>query len=348
MLAVDVFSGPGGLTLGLKRAGIQPIVAVEFVKDASETNRLHSPEIEHINQDIRDVSFKRFKTVADIVYGGPPCQPFSLGGLRKGKEDSRDMIPEFVRTLSEVNPGYFIMENVPGLTMKKAHPYFIRILMDLAELGYFVSWEVLNSADYGIPQKRKRLFVIGSKNRYLTFPIKTHGSEENPHVACGDIILEGIGEPANSPVKYARNPDLRKSPYAGHLYNGGGRPIDPEAPCHTILASSGGHKTHWVDTLGIAVEYHNHLMKGGQPREGVVGGARRLSVEECALIQTFPKDMKFVGSRSSQYTQIGDAVPPRFAEILGTHLMAQIKDDNVIGEKGNIVSKTKQLEIRYA
>jgi DNA (cytosine-5)-methyltransferase 1 len=132
-----------------------------------------------------------------------------------------------------------------------------------------------------------------------------------------------LGEPPSCPVVYAKYPDLRPSPYAGHLYNGGGRPINLSKPSHTILASAGGYKTHWVDTQDVAVEYHEHLMGGGKPRPGTVPGARRLTVEESALLQTFPRDLVFAGSRSAQYTQVGDAVPPLLAEALGRAVVEQ-------------------------
>lgn len=347
MKAIDLFSGPGGLTIGMKRAGFEPLISVEWVKDASDTNRSHSPEIDHLNTDIRDVNFKKYNGTVDFIYGGPPCQPFSLGGLRKGKKDSRDMIPEFIRALKEVNPDYFLIENVPGLIMKKASPYFNKILSELSSLGYFVSWKILNSADYGIPQKRRRIFILGCKNEYLNFPAPTHGEGLFPYIKSQDILSKPFGEHPSSPVKFAQNPDLRKSPYAGHIYNGGGRPIDPNGPCHTILASSGGYKTHWVDTLGIAPKYHKHLMEGGKPWAGEVEGARRLSVEECALIQTFPKEIKFIGSRNSQYTQVGDAVPPILAEFLGKQISMQIQMSSDLGIKGNHFVPDQQLKFNY-
>jgi DNA (cytosine-5)-methyltransferase 1 len=104
------------------------------------------------------------------------------------------------------------------------------------------------------------------------------------------------------------------------LFNGGGRPIDLGAPCHTILASAGGNKTHFIDTLGLVPAYHAHLSKGGKPRTGTLEGGRRLTPEESALIQTFPRATKFCGARSSRYTQIGNAVPPLLAEALGRTL----------------------------
>lgn len=326
MKVIDLFSGPGGLSLGLKRAGFQVVANVEINRDAMDTYASHDTVATHINEDARGVSFERYKGIVDVVAGGPPCQPFSIGGLRKASSDERDMIPEFIRCLNEVQPAAFIMENVPGLTMKRTRAYFESVLARLAQVGYSLNWTIVNAADYGIPQKRRRLFILGSRCKRLRFPAPTHGHEGlPPHVsALATLGNEPIGEEPNCPVKYAKYPDLRPSPYAGHVYNGGGRPIDPRGSCHTILASSGGYKTHWVDTQNVAPEYHAHLMRGGKPWEGTVPGARRLSVEECAVIQTFPRGFAFCGRRSSQYTQVGDAVPPDLASVIANTIYCQL------------------------
>lgn len=326
MRVIDLFSGAGGLSLGLKRAGYEVTACVEINRDAMETYSIHEPGAVHYNQDVRTVAFDKYRGAVDLVVGGPPCQPFSIGGLRQASLDSRDMIPEFTRCLKEVQPEAFIMENVPGLLLKRTRPYFDTVLARLAECGYHLNWGILNAVDYGVPQKRRRLFVLGSRRSQLRFPAPTHGEgRSRPHVSALAVLgSEPIGDAPACAVRYARNPDLRPSPYAGHVYNGGGRPINPAGPCHTILASSGGYKTHWIDTLGIAPEYHAHLRKGGAPRDGEVPGARRLSVEECAIIQTFPRDLVFAGRRSSQYTQVGDAVPPDLGFMVGSSVFFQL------------------------
>jgi DNA (cytosine-5)-methyltransferase 1 len=323
---IDLFSGPGGLSIGLKLAGYRIVANVEINRDAMETYTSHDTQAHHYNLDVREVSFTKYKGEADIVVGGPPCQPFSIGGLRKAQADERDMIPEFIRCLKECRPEAFILENVPGLTQKRTRPYFDYALSRLSNCGFQLNWAVLNSADYGIPQKRKRLFVLGARNIRLRFPVATHGlGTENPYLSPANVIgNEPIGEAPNCPVKFARYPDLRPSPYAGHVYNGGGRPIDPEGPCHTILASAGGYKTHWFDTLNIAPEYHAHLKAGGRPRDGEVPGARRMSVEESALVQTFSPAIQFAGRKSSQYRQVGDAVPPDLAFVVGKSVFSQL------------------------
>jgi DNA (cytosine-5)-methyltransferase 1 len=323
---IDLFSGPGGLSLGLKRAGYRVVANVEKNRDAMETYASHDTDSTHFNEDIRALSFAKYRGTVDLVAGGPPCQPFSIGGLRKSSADSRDMIPEFVRCLRECQPEAFIIENVPGLMQKRIRAYFDSILAKLSGCNYRLNWAVLNAADYGIPQKRRRLFILGSRSMQLRFPSASHGATSSQkHVGTLDVLgKEPIGEAPNCPVKFARFPDLRPSPYAGHVYNGGGRPIDPTGPCHTILASAGGYKTHWFDTFNIAPEYHAHLMSGGKPREGLVPGARRMSVEESAIIQTFPRGMRFAGKRSSQYTQVGDAVPPDLAFVLARSVYFQL------------------------
>jgi DNA (cytosine-5)-methyltransferase 1 len=238
------------------------------------------------------------------------------------------MIPPFLAAVQTIQPSVVLMENVPGMLVKDRRHYFDSILNQLADLGYHPTWRLLNSADYGVPQKRRRVFIIAFKDKDIIFrfPLPTHGPEAGqPHVpTCTVVKNEPLGDPARSPVFYAPIVDIRPSPYAGHVYKGGGRPIDMSGPCHTVYASAGGNKTHWVDTMNVAPEYHHHLMAGGKTREGIVPGARRLSVEESALIQTFPRNLYFQGSRSSQFTQVGDAVPPRLAEHLGHALVAHL------------------------
>lgn len=326
MKVIDLFSGAGGLSLGLNRAGFKVVACVEINCDAMDTYATHDSDAMHFNEDVRSMDFSQYRRTVDLVSGGPPCQPFSIGGLRKASADSRDMIPEFVRCLREVQPEAFIMENVPGLMLKRTRPYFDSVIARLSACGYRLNWAVLNAADYGVPQKRRRLFILGSRMIQLRFPAPTHGrGTPSAHVTALAVLgNEPIGEAPNCPVKFARYPDLRPSPYAGQIYNGGGRPIDPNGPCHTILASSGGYKTHWIDTENVAPEYHAYLKAGGAPREGLVPGARRLSVEECAIIQTFPRNLRFSGTRSAQYTQVGDAVPPDLAFVVARSVYSQL------------------------
>jgi DNA (cytosine-5)-methyltransferase 1 len=327
--AVDLFAGAGGLSLGLGAAGFSAIAAVESDRAASATYRACHPGAEVIEADIATVDFERHRGRFALVAGGPPCQPFSVGGKRLAAFDPRDGIPQFLRAVAQIQPTAVLMENVAGLAASTKRAYLESILDGLAQLGYCTTWQVLQAADYGVPQTRERLFVVGSRERLFVFPPPTHGvGTPQPHPRAGSVIdpHRPVGEPNPAIVTYARRPSLRPGPYHGHLYNGGGRPIELSQPAPTMLASMGGNKTPWIDTLGIVPEYHSHLLAGGAPRQGQVPGARRITVDEAAGLQGFPTGLTFSGRRSSQYRQVGNAVPPRLGEQIGWALRAQLFD----------------------
>jgi DNA (cytosine-5)-methyltransferase 1 len=324
---LDVFAGAGGLSIGLEQAGFTVVAGAEWDPDACQTFATAHPEAAVYEGDVNRTSFVHLRDEVDVVAGGPPCQPFSSGGKRRGHEDPRDGWPAFVRVLEEVRPAAFVAENVVGLAAGTRRPYFEELLGSLRESGFNVSWAVVNAADVGVPQKRHRLFVIGLRDGEFTLLPWQEGDRRGTHQPAGDVIgVDPIGEPNPSVVTYAKLPDLRPSPYDGHIYNGGGRPIDLTRPAPTLLASMGGNKTPWVDTLGVVPFYHAHLSAGGAPRSGIVEGARRITAEEAALLQTFPGDMKFAGRRSSRYRQIGNAVPPLLARTLGESLYKKLID----------------------
>ena len=293
--------------------------AVEIIPDAIATYRTVFPHAEAHGGDIQQVDFRRWAGV-DVVVGGPPCQPFSIGGLRRGCEDGRDLLSEFVRAVIEVRPRAFIMENVPGLISFGA--YLRSVLAPLFGLYTVCEPQVLNAADYGVPQSRRRLIVVGTREGD-SFRLP-RGSSDTRMPAGIVLAREPCGEPNPSKVFYAKRPDLRPNPYQGHLFNGGGRGIELDKPSPTILASAGGNKTHFIDLANRVPAYHRHLKLGGAPFVGELPGARRLTVLESAALQSFPTDVRFAGSRSSQYTQIGNAVPPRLAQAIGEELMAQV------------------------
>ncbi len=324
--AIDLFCGAGGLSIGLETAGFAITAAIDIDRDSCET---HASAVQHadvLQTSTEKISFSRFRGV-DLVAGGPPCQPFSAGGKRLATKDVRNMLPEFLRAIREAVPAAFLMENVYGLGQAARLPYLTSFVEELRSLGYTVSSKVINAADYGVPQNRKRLFIVGTRRGVFTWPEPTHGpGRRQRHVSAGSVvsISEPFGEKNPSRVFYAKNPDLRPSPYDGHLFNGGGRPIDLTRPSPTILASAGGNKTHFVDTMKAVPPYHAHLLRGGKPIPGELAGGRRLTVEESALLQSFPRGMRFAGSRSSRYTQVGNAVPPLLAAALGFALVESL------------------------
>lgn len=311
--AIDLFAGAGGLSLGLREAGFGTVMALDYDKDACATFRSAMPYATVLNADARPMSFSRWRGV-DLVAGGPPCQPFSTGGLRRGHADERDLLPTFVRAVLEIAPRAFLLENVPGLASKTHQGYMRAVLGPLFDHYRIAGPVVLNAADFGVPQARKRFVVIGSRDATPQIP----SAVVNRRVPAGALLGRSpFGRPNTSRVVYAKTPDLRPDPYHGQLFNGGGRAIDLERPAPTILASAGGNKTHFLDLGRLVPPYHAHLMRGGKPLVGDLPEARRLTVEESALLQTFPPEMVFSGARSSQYMQVGNAVPPMLAQWLG-------------------------------
>ena len=324
---IDLFAGCGGLSIGLARAGFSIEAAVEIEADACSTFASLHTRAALYDDDIARIDFKQFRGEIRLVAAGVPCQPFSSGGKRLAAADPRDGFPEFLRAVRQIAPDAVLVENVAGLARGARRGYLASIIHALEDIGFSTAWQCLNAADYGLPQKRVRLFLVGLRGREFEFPMPTHGpGRSHSLISAGSILSREyvIGEPNPSVVTYARNPDVRPRPYDGHLFNGGGRPIDLGRPSHTILASAGGNKTHWIDTLNVVPAYHARLNAGSSPFEGAVPGARRITVAESALLQSFPVEMKFAGPRSKQYTQVGNAVPPLLGEVLGSALAEQL------------------------
>lgn len=149
---------------------METICAIEVDRCRVATIRHHSPHIEIINSDIRQAKFSDYKDQVGVAYGGPPCQPFSPGGLRRAEADERNMIREFVRIVWAVERSAFLMENVPGLVVADRMEYLSPVIEGLEDLGFIVNWQILNAANCSVPQKRQPLFVVGPRHAQFKFP----------------------------------------------------------------------------------------------------------------------------------------------------------------------------------
>jgi len=323
---IDLFCGAGGLSLGLKRAGFAPVVAMDRDAAAAKTYSRNFPDVKVVTEDVREVNWTVFRDRIDLVAGGPPCQPFSVAGDQKAANDVRDMLPEFVRAVRDINPRAFLLENVAGLASKRHESYFLSKVQSLIELGYYVDFKVLDAADYGVPQSRKRVIILGSRERLMEFPEPTHGPGRSHRHRMARAVLneQPPDEPNTAIVTYARSPVLRPSPFAGMLVNGGGRPINLDRPANTVPASAGGNRTQIVDLNGVLIDYHSRLMDGASPKTGRVKHVRRLSIRESARLQDFPDFFEFSGERSAQYRQIGNAVPFGLSYAVGNAIYSQL------------------------
>jgi len=320
--AASLFSGGGGMDIGFHHAGFEIVFANDIDPESCKTYEKNIGPI--ICCDIADVKASDIPD-CDVIFGGPPCQGFSIAGKMDPDDPRSQMIWEFLRVIKEKKPMMFVMENVASLLqLEKFKDIRNKLIDGFTEAGYELECRVLNAKDYRVPQSRKRTIIIGSLCGHINFP-----PIEKVVPTVRDAIGE-MGEPGRkmnygvckAKITVAKKPVLRSSPYAGMLFNGSGRPLDLDAPAPTITASTGGNKTHIVDqnmlldreAFDWVSDYHEKLQQGNTSKGvEVPDHLRRLTVAECACLQTFPYNFEFYGSQSSVYHQIGNAVPPQLA-----------------------------------
>lgn len=341
MTAISLFSGAGGLDVGFEQAGFKTIFANEFDHDAAEAWRLNRPNNSQvmvegdINNHLEDLT--GFKDVA-IVFGGPPCQGFSVAGKMDPMDERSQLVWRFMDAVEIVRPKVFVMENVAALGLLAKWESVRRGIVERGSaLGYDVSFRVHHTPDYGVPENRDRVIFIGIRNDVGSSDIfyKSLAEHTASPVTAREVILSAgrFGTKDNpqtctANVSLAMHPVMRRSPYAGMLVNGAGRPIDLDGIAPTLPASMGGNKTPIVDEVALNdasvpnwfSTYHKALIDGTTTPETskVPESIRRLTIKECAAIQTFPAEYKFSGRKTKQYKQIGNAVPCLFAKAVAT------------------------------
>ena len=338
--AVSLFSGAGGMDVGFSSAGFDVVFANDIDKAACETFNLNH-SIKSLCGDLRNHTdrISQFKG-ADLVFGGPPCQGFSVAGKMDPHDERSQLIWNFFDKVELLKPKAFVCENVKALAVNSRWSAVRDGLIDKSNaLGYTTALLVLNASDYGIPQARERMFLVGIKEErsdissqaFQAALIASLDRKKEVPIIIADLI-RGLG-PAGSErnsrtcsaiITYAKNPVLRKSPYAGMLFNGAGRPINPNGVALTLAASMGGNKTPIIDDEEIfngqssyVASYHQQLLAGSAPRTGTAPPRlRRITIDEALAIQSFPSNYKMAGSQSAMYRQIGNAVPCQLAEVI--------------------------------
>jgi len=332
--AISLFAGAGGMDVGAKNAGFEIVAASELDPHACNTYRSNHPETLLFEGDI-DLNIENFSQFngVDLVIGGPPCQGFSVAGKMDKNDPRSKLVFSFCRVVEMTNPKAFIMENVKSLgSLEKFRDVRTEILRRMSNCGYQVTMNVLNAKDYGVPQSRERVFFIGVKAGYQ--PVNNFEIFEKEAISLRKAIahLGRAGSKTNpnvtkAKITLAEKPVLRKSPYAGMLFNGQGRPLNPDAWSSTLPASMGGNRTpiideeHLYDNAPSWVEsYHKNLMSGKITSEYKIAPSRlrRLTIDEASILQTFPSNYKFEGPQSKVFSQIGNAVPCKLAEVVVT------------------------------
>ncbi len=385
--SVELFSGAGGLALGLEKSGWRHLALIEKNQHACSTIHLNKSRNHSLTKnwklhagDVRSIQYHQIAESVDMVAGGPPCQPFSLGGKHRANQDRRDMFPEAVRSVRALRPKCFIFENVKGLLRQSFATYYNYIILQLThpfiagkdeedwqshlarlerfhtsgtqgELSYRVVYRLLNASDYGVPQNRHRVFIVGFRsdiNKEWSFPEPTHSLDR----LLWDKWVDGTywdehrvpqGQRTEVPNRYKRrvqklsgglfssepprgkryrtvrdaisglpNPQSETHQVANHEFRGGARPYP-------------GHTGSELDEPAKTLKAGDHGVPGGENMLRFPDDTYRyFTARESARLQTFPDDYIFSGSWTEAMRQIGNAVPVTLAETVGKSIHGQI------------------------
>ena len=384
--SIELFTGAGGLALGLEASGWRHLALVEKNQHACATIQLNESMGHPLakgwklySDDVQNIKYNDIADTVDMVAGGPPCQPFSLGGKHRAHKDNRDMFPEAVRAVRELNPACFLFENVKGLLRQSFYTYFNYIVLQLtyptivkrdeedwqahlsrlerrhtgreySDLSYRVVFRLLNAAEYGVPQYRHRVFIVGFRSdleKEWSFPESTHSLDkllwdqwiEGQYWEEHEIAKKHRPSP---PERYKKRIEQISSDFFLHPPPGDRfRTVrdalsdlpDPLSGDNAFLNHDfrrgarpyPGHTGSVLDEPSKALKAGDHGVPGGENMMSFHDGSYRYyTVRESARIQTFPDNYAFSGSWTEAMRQIGNAVPVRLASIVGDSIRRQV------------------------
>lgn len=320
--AVDLFCGAGGASCGMADVGVDIVAAVDQNTDALRTHEANLPG-EHIEHDLSDVDTSVLPegaqdTDIDWVHGSPPCKGFSTAqGSRDLDDDRNELVFSFIKWVEAIEPTVATMENVTGMT-NISDEWMDAVFDAFAEAGYEARSRELNAANYGVPQTRKRVYIMAVRDDHPKpddwFPQRTHdedgtGDEYQPWLTAGEALddIAGTEEEIKSmdvsnhvPINHQDSTREKLGEYGlGTTHNSTTEcRLHPDRPAFTVSVSNATPHVHYQDNP-----------------------VRRMTVRECARLQTFPDDFEFSGTRTAQYNQVGNAVPPR----LQSHVAAKVR-----------------------
>lgn len=360
LVAIDLFSGAGGTTAGLKKAGVDVRAAVEINSIAAKTYLLNNPEVTIFEKDIKEIKAEelarelgKLDNQSLILVACPPCQGFSSIGTHNKYDIRNQLIFEYERLIQELNPEFLLMENVAGMSRGIGKEIFKQFRESISE-KYEIVYDILNAADYGVPQTRKRLVVHGIRkdilskvnqktNFKISLPIQTHSEEgktkalwvnsevilDLPPIKAGEEYKgDGVYNHISnnlSDINIRRIQHIRK--------HGGDRTSLPD---HLVLEChkrSSGHKDVYgvLDSSKPAITITGGCMSYSKGRFGHPTQDRALSAREAARLQSFDDEYIFIGNKTQLATQIGNAVPVKLAEASGKYFikLAEILGDEI-------------------
>ena len=381
MRSIELFAGAGGLALGITRAGFRHDAVVEWDENACGTIRENNEwgviDWPLHRSDVSLFDFSKYRSGIDLLAGGPPCQPFSIGGKHRGFEDHRDMFPQAVRAVRELSPRAVIFENVKGLLRESFAKYFEYITLQITYpeitrvsredwtdhlsrlekyhtkgkhdgLSYRVVFRLLNAADYGVPQRRERVFIVGFRsdlNLEWSFPPPSHSLRAllRDKFATGDYWERHRVPKSRRPESLPRT--LGKSPQG--WFGPPDKPWltvrdaiadlpDPERASpsdvflnHRFVPGARPYKGHTgspLDEPAKTLKAGDHGVPGGENMLAFEDGrVRYFTVRESARLQTFPDNYRFHGSWTESMRQLGNAVPVALGEVIAEAVHARLK-----------------------
>lgn len=366
MKSIDLFAGAGGITDGLRQAGIETVFANEFDSNAAKTFSHNHPEVILSTKSIIDLSSDEVISATglkvgelDLLTGGPPCQGFSISGLRVIDDPRNFLYKEYVRLVCGLKPTTFIFENVVGITSLNDGLILEQILQDFDDLNYTCSYKIVNCVEYGLPQRRQRFFIIGNRNGVnIGFPEITHSQSNGmiamqglkPFVttleAIGDlpIIKSGEGDAVqyhsgNYNSEYSKARRGNRNP--GVIYNHITQKHSDLLIKRNELMPPG--VPNGAGNLPPPYNIHRndfYKLDRNKPSKTVIGKnhqnihfdiPRTITVREAARLQSFDDDYLFIGPRGGhkhpigQQQQVGNAIPPLIGKVLGQYIIERLK-----------------------
>ncbi len=357
---VDLFAGAGGLSLGFARAGFQCMVAFDNWPAAVSTYRVNLGPHIRLASICSDLELSEVPTV---IAGGPPCQGFSSAGMRRSSDVRNTLVGEFARLIARIKPDAFLFENVEGFLTGGDGAFVFELLEPLLDTGYRIHVRKINAANFGVPQHRKRVVAIGGLGWDPTFPRPTHAAHGAPgaylanhHSALPPVTLSEAlrvippsGEAPVSDHDFARLSDIDLE-RARRLRPG---------ECMRNLPQELWHPSYRKRAFRRVADGTPTGRRGGapaglrrlrpdEPSKAITGGSLRdflhpfedrpLTIRECAVLQTFPVDFQFMGSRADRIQLIGNAVPPRLAEVFARSLSTDLARNVRGGQAGALLS----------
>ena len=343
---LDLFSGCGGLSMGFERDGYKIVAGIDNDKTSLSTFEFNHEGAKGYCEDLGALNVGSFLKKhdlgkIDLIVGGPPCQGFSISGKRDINDPRNGYYRSFFNFVNLLSPSVFVMENVPNLVSMGQGAYRDQILQLFDSIGYKVKYQILTASSYGVPQNRRRVFFIGVKGRKnsFEFPLVTHGTESNPLISTKDAISDLPEDSLLDGVKYISKP---KSEYQRLIRQGSKGVYNHQVTIHTdqtvkiisMVPDGGNFKdlpAKYRSTRNVNIAWTRY--SSSRPSYTIDTGHRHHfhysynrvpTVRESARLQSFPDNFKFLGSKTHQYKQVGNAVPPILAQALAASIREQL------------------------